>query len=96
MGKIRKPRTKTIVLVLIALFIFPMLNFSVTVQAAETYQYITQWGSYGSGEGQFNTPLGIAVDNAGNVYVADALNSRVQKFSSSGTFITKLGELWFW
>jgi hypothetical protein len=79
------------VFVLIALFFFPMLNFSVTVQAAETYNYITQWGSYGSGEGQFNTPLGIAVDFAGNVYVADALNSRVQKFTSSGVFITSWG-----
>jgi hypothetical protein len=91
MGKIRKRIVKTMVLVLIALFIFPMLNFSVTVQAAETYNYVTQWGSYGSGNGQFNTPLGIAVDFAGNVYVADALNSRVQKFSSSGDFITSWG-----
>lgn len=32
----------------------------------------------GSGQGQFSTPHGIAVDNAGNVYVADRSNGRIQ------------------
>jgi DNA-binding beta-propeller fold protein YncE len=92
MGKLRKSIVKTMVLVLIALFIFPMLNFSVTVQAAETYNYITQWGSYGSGNGQFNAPLGVAVDSSGNVYVADwGANNRVQKFTGNGVFITSWG-----
>jgi hypothetical protein len=43
----------------------------------------------GPGDGQFNFPYAIAVDPSGNVYVADTGNSRVQKFSSSGAFITK-------
>lgn len=42
---------------------------------------ITQWGSLGSGNGQFNAPQGVAVDTAGNVYVADKRNNRIQKFS---------------
>ena len=33
--------------------------------------FITKWGSDGSGNGQFDRPLGIATDAAGNVYVAD-------------------------
>lgn len=58
--------------------------------------YITQWGSYGTGAGQFNFPvpigvIGMAVDSGGNVYVADAGNSRVQIFSSTGTYITQFG-----
>ncbi len=36
-------------------------------------------------------PMGIAIDGPGNVYVADALNRRIQKFASTGTFITKWG-----
>ena len=34
---------------------------------------------------------GVAVDSSGNVYVADTNNNRIQKFDSSGTFITKWG-----
>jgi len=52
---------------------------------------ITQWGSRGSGDGQFNDPRGIAVDNSGNVYVSDYSDNRVQKFRSDGTFITQWG-----
>jgi DNA-binding beta-propeller fold protein YncE len=33
--------------------------------------YVTQWGSQGSGNGQFYDPEGIAVDSSGNVYVVD-------------------------
>ena len=54
-------------------------------------QFITRWGSEGSGDGQFDWPSGIAVDSSGNVYVADTLNDRIQKFTSNGQFITKWG-----
>ena len=44
------------------------------------------WGSYGSGEGQFRNPSGVAVDGGGNVYVADTDNNRIQKFNAAGDF----------
>ncbi|KKR06865.1 MAG: NHL repeat containing protein [Candidatus Peregrinibacteria bacterium GW2011_GWC2_39_14] len=53
--------------------------------------YITQWGSYGSGDGQFDSPAGIDIDSSGNVYVVDSGNYRIQKFTSTGEFITKWG-----
>ncbi len=37
-------------------------------------------GTYGSGQDQFNTPHGIAVDGQGDVYVADRGNLRIQVY----------------
>ena len=48
-------------------------------------------GNAGDGDGEFDEPLGIAVDSYGNVYVTDSNNNRVQKFTSDGTFIKKWG-----
>lgn len=52
-------------------------------------------GSAGSGEGQFQAPAGIAVSpsgaTAGNIWVADSENDRVQRFSESGSFLGAFG-----
>ena len=52
---------------------------------------ITEWGSLGADDGQFNPPIAIGVDTSGNVYVADTGNKRIQKFDSDGKFFTKWG-----
>ena len=50
------------------------------------------WGTAGSGNGQFlNGAGGVAVDSAGNVYVTDLGNHRVEKFTSGGSFIMSWG-----
>jgi sugar lactone lactonase YvrE len=41
----------------------------------------------------FNQPWSVAVDQAGNVYVADTWNHRIQKFDANGKFITTWGAL---
>jgi sugar lactone lactonase YvrE len=56
-----------------------------------TATYVLKWGDYGSGDGQFREPGDVAVDGAGNVYVAAKNNHRIQKFSSTGVFLTKWG-----
>src|SRR5439155_829360 len=53
--------------------------------------FLTAWGLPGSGDGEFNNPYGIAVDASGDVFVADTLNNRIQKFTGAGTFLTKWG-----
>jgi DNA-binding beta-propeller fold protein YncE len=50
---------------------------------------ITQWGGNGTGPGQFAYPAGIATDAAGNVYVADTGNLRVEVFDPGGGFVTQ-------
>lgn len=44
-----------------------------------------QWGEPGTGEGEFNAPQDIAVDSAGNIYIVELLNNRVQKFGDLTT-----------
>jgi DNA-binding beta-propeller fold protein YncE len=55
-------------------------------------------GSYEfSGDGgsslfsQLNQPSGVAVDNAGNVYIADTYNSRIREVLASGSIVTVAG-----
>ena len=55
-------------------------------------QFITQWGGAGSGNGTFNNPEGLSVDQStGYVYVVDTGNNLIQKFGSTGAFITQWG-----
>ncbi len=58
---------------------------------SSTGDFITKWGGYGAGDGQFKYPSGIVVDSYGNIYVADTRNNRIQKFTSSGDFVAKWG-----
>lgn len=56
---------------------------------------ITQWGSPGQGDGQFNTIASVKVDDAGTVYVFDTdfgtwQYNRIQKFTPYGQFIGML------
>lgn len=44
-----------------------------------------------SGESQFRSPFGIAVDAEGNVYVLDQGNHRVQIFDPAGDFLLQFG-----
>ncbi|MEC5425919.1 6-bladed beta-propeller [Virgibacillus sp. C22-A2] len=70
----------------------------------ESGNFITKWGTnggnpqidpldnWGEGNGDLFLPIGIAVDQNDNVYVADSSNNRVQKFSSNGTYLDTIGQ----
>lgn len=53
--------------------------------------FLTQWGSKGTGDGQFLRPAGVDTDSQGNVYVYDVYTDVIQEFSPSGTFEARLG-----
>jgi DNA-binding beta-propeller fold protein YncE len=50
-----------------------------------------QAGILGSGVGQFSQATGLAVDSAGDVYVVDFGNVRIEKFDSEGDFLLMFG-----
>ena len=63
-------------------------------RAAEpAYVFVGKFGSGpGTATGQFVQPNGIAIEaSAGNVYVADTLNNRIQEFGPTGVFIRAFG-----
>ena len=48
---------------------------------------LREWGSAGTGPGQFRLPHSIQVDGDGVVYVADRENGRIQRFDRQGKFL---------
>lgn len=44
-------------------------------------RFVSEFGTAGRSNGQFDRPYGIAIDKDGYVYVADSGNKRVQKFA---------------
>ena len=52
--------------------------------------FVKSWGQTGQANGQFNRIRGIQSDAAGNIYVADAGNTRIQVFDGEGNFKTQI------
>jgi len=53
---------------------------------------ISNRGSRGSGNGEFNWVRGITLGPDGNLYIADQSNHRVQVLDVNGTFLRKFGQ----
>ncbi len=50
-------------------------------------------GRPGSADGELHSPSGVAVDGAGQVFVADTGNHRVQMFSPTGDYLLQFGSV---
>ena len=63
------------------------------VKLDSTGRFVKSWGSKGAGPGQFDMPNSVAVDDAGNVYVADLGNKRIQVFDNDGNFKNQIADV---
>lgn len=60
---------------------------SVRVYAPTGGELLFAFGGNGTGDGQFQTPYGMAFDSSGDAYICDYLGVRVEKFDASGNFL---------
>ena len=58
---------------------------------AQSYQFAFEFGSEGSGDGEYGRPHNAAIDSQGNIFVPDFDNNRIQKLDSRGRFILQWG-----
>jgi len=70
--------------------VFAML-VTVAAHAQIIPTFINQWGSLGSGPGQFSYPYGGTVAPDGTVLITDQYNFRIQAFGPTGEFIRSWG-----
>jgi RHS repeat-associated protein len=56
-------------------------------------EYLAQFGKSGTGNGQFKTPEDVALDTAGDVWVADAGNNRLQEFNTKNEYLAQYSDL---
>jgi streptogramin lyase len=59
------------------------------VKFSKDGKFIKQWGSAGSGPGQFVGPHCLAIDSKGRLFVGDRTNNRIQIFTQDGKFLTE-------
>jgi len=71
---------------------FFLVKPGIGVGEAPEAGFLLEWGEKGPGSGEFNQPIGIAVDNEEYVYISDTGNNRIQKFSKDGKFISSWGK----
>src|SRR5205807_4607105 len=61
------------------------VSLAMAVAVLASMSFVTKWGTEGVGDGQFETPTGVAVDASGHVYTVDG-GQRGQKFNNNGVF----------
>ena len=73
------------------LSVLVLILITCSLQTVSAQTFVEEWGSSGYYDGEFATPVAIAIDSNGYVYVLEFNNHRLQKFDSDGNFITKWG-----
>ncbi len=74
------------------LYVADIASQQVLILDSATGKQIGAIGSVGDEDGQFRLPVGVSVDKTGNVYVADMMRCKVQKFTPDGKYLAAVGE----
>ena len=53
--------------------------------------YSLQFGTEGTGNGQFKHSADVVVDNKGHIWVLDESNSRIEEFNENGEYLSTIG-----
>ena len=71
---------------------FPSTSVSVN-QLSENYSFVKEWGTRGTGDGEFLRPHDLEFDNNNtHLYAVDRDGNRIQVFDKDGNFLFKFGE----
>ena len=89
--KIMKIRSPLCLLLSLLFLLAGWLVLATPLRAQSPPPYLFQWGSEGISNGEFDEPIGIAVDSSNNVYVVDSYNDRIEKFDGNGNYLTQWG-----
>jgi len=65
----------------------PTMGNARVVKLDPNGRFLMQWGSHGSGPGEFQTPHCLAMDSQGHLYVGDRWNNRIQEFDQNGKLL---------
>lgn len=57
----------------------------------EDEEWLTEFGDYGDGVGEFIWPAGVALDSRGNAYITDEWMNRVNVYDPEGKFLSHWG-----
>lgn len=78
---------------ILPIFLFAWMFIPMSLSSADPQpnapRFVKEWGKHGTGQGEFDFPIGIALTRSGELLVSDFYNSRVQRFSPEGDFLTE-------
>jgi DNA-binding beta-propeller fold protein YncE len=74
-------------------YVIDMNKYQLFVLDKDTGKHVKTIGEGGVEDGLFYKPTHVIVDHAGNIFVNDAFNFRVQKFDPDGNFLQSYGSL---
>jgi tripartite motif-containing protein 71 len=59
--------------------------------STSAFLHSSNFGSFGSADGELKAPADVVTDSQGNLFVLDRGNSRIEKFGPDGQFLAKFG-----
>ena len=57
---------------------------------SQKWEFVHAIGQSGEGNGEFDNPVGLDIDERGYIYVADTGNQRIQLFDDTGKYLQKI------